>query len=876
LKIYLRTLFVFLACLFLFFISKQTLLLEHTIEYLNTTNGLILFSFTILLSGLLAYLILDKIRSHYKEKNKLFNQNIIDSLSEHIAVIDSKGTIISVNASWERFSQENEGKQEFIGTSYISACETNTDLPCTTQAKEASKGIQEVLSGRLPEFRMEYPCHSSLEDRWFLMSVTPIFFPDRGAVIAHFNITDRKKSEIALRKKEELLKTLGDNLPFGAVYQLVQKPDRSTQFVYISEGIERIFGVSSKDVMENANNLNRLIHPDDIEDLVKNENISAKTLTVFQMMFRQYDIWGNLKWVFCRSMPRKLEDGSVIWDGIVEDITELKLTRSELEKAKEQAEEANRYKSEFLASMSHEIRTPLNGIIGFTDLLMGTRLNQDQFLYMQTVSRSANSLLNIINDILDFSKIEAGKLELNIEKCNLNNIIQHSIDIIQIQKKNKSIEITTNIPSDQTILIWSDEIRLRQILINLLGNAIKFTENGNIELKVEILDRDCLTGMTAFYFSVKDTGIGIPKENQAKIFEAFSQGDATTTRRYGGTGLGLGISNKLLGLMGSKLELESEIGKGSNFYFSILTKSELEAKTISEEQNNAEVIPEPKQEGTRFLTNEAFKIIIAEDNDVNILLTKIIINQTLPSAIITEVSNGKQAVNAFQKEKPDIVLMDIHMPELDGYEATEEIRKMETGNRTPIIALTAGTSKHEIDKCFESGMDDFISKPIQKERFELILNKWLNVSLTPQPEPHDLDSNSEERFNRTKLMERLGGNSEEAIKNITVVAQKNLRNYITDSKSHWESNNLNGLKQLAHKLKGISLTLCFGKLATLSETLEKMEALAEENIHSLIQEIESEIYYLFSDLESMYPENSDRNTSKGIIRSKPEGPSFPR
>jgi CheY-like chemotaxis protein len=272
-------------------------------------------------------------------------------------------------------------------------------------------------------------------------------------------------------------------------------------------------------------------------------------------------------------------------------------------------------------------------------------------------------------------------------------------------------------------VIKGDKMRLRQILINLLGNAIKFTNKGFIELKIETLAVH-KNGTNTIRFSVIDTGIGIDKRNQEKIFEAFTQEDSTTTRRFGGTGLGLTISNKLLGLMKSKLNVVSELGKGSTFYFDVNFEVNDES-ILGIENNSTDHNLLLKNMGNLELKQDT-KILIVDDNSVNIFLSKILVKKILPNAIIYEAVNGLDAVNKYQEQTPDIILMDVQMPVMNGYEATEAIRKIENnGFRTPIIGLTAGVLLGEKEKCIDAGMDEYVSKPVVKETLENMFYKWL-------------------------------------------------------------------------------------------------------------------------------------------------------
>ncbi|WP_215226410.1 PAS domain-containing hybrid sensor histidine kinase/response regulator [Echinicola shivajiensis] len=642
---------------------------------------------------------------------------------------------------------------------------------------------------------------------------------------------------------------------------------------------------------------------------------------------------------------------------LTQDITEACLQREELKRAKVLAEQASIAKSEFLANMSHEIRTPLNGVIGFTDLVLKTELTETQAQYLSIVNQSGNSLLNIINDILDFSKIEAGKLDLDVDKNDLYELTNQASDIITYEVHRKGLEMLLNIDPDIPRYIWVDSVRLKQVLVNLLGNASKFTEKGEIELKLSPLGKANKNGEMAIRFSVKDTGIGIHPDKQNKIFKAFSQEDVSTTKKYGGTGLGLTISNSLLHMMGSKMNLVSELGKGSTFYFDLKVKcehgepmvwdEELDIKSIlivDDNENNRMILERmlelrgistvqakngfeaiqrlingekfdvilmdyhmPMMDGIETIRKirESFdqepiiflhsssddekivkacrelnvqlrlvkpiklrdmynslltinrkginkknqdqkveetsvlpsntKVLLVEDNSINMLLAKTVLENLSPGIKILEAFNGKEALEICSKELPDIILMDVQMPEMNGYEATAAIREKYHKNNILIIALTAGNIKGEKEKCLKAGMNDFIAKPFVEEDLVKLLEKWTvkPEEYTSSFKPSKAESMSD--FDVEQLKRLLGINEveNEMFQTILKSGVKELESSLQDIAQLSKDKNPQ-LTIAAHKLYGSSRSLRMEKLAELSGGIEKSGCKDFEDLNLIV------------------------------------------
>lgn len=809
--------------------------------------------------------------------------------------------------------------------------------------------LEAYLSGSVETYNITFRMVSKDgEIKWINSRGEALFDSNNRAfrmVGAHTDITKQKLFEDELLKEHSLFSQ-------GPVFTITWGPENGWPVRYVSENVTKILGYTPEEMKAGIFSYVDLIHPDDLERIGKEVNYyMSNDINFYEQSYRLKMKENEYRWFYDFTMIIRDKQNEVNEiRGYLFDQTHIKEMENKLLVAKLKAEEANRAKSDFLTNISHEIRTPLNSIIGFSDLLKKTELNEVQKEYIDNVFTSSISLLEIINDILDFSKIESGKFELNTTKCNVNTLLNETLQITTYIALKKNLEVLLDIDENVPDYFYVDIGRVKQILINILNNAVKFTEKGEVELKLSFKNVEKDRG--EFCFEIIDTGIGISKEDQKKLFSAFSQADTSSTRVFGGVGLGLTISNFLAEKMEGKLDFTSEIGQGSTFSFRFKTEYEyeenneilnnqnikkvllidnseraleiasklfdrmdisaytfdngLEAMALIKENNDVDMVfidydmpylnglnilnimkenfydffiskpivlltasqknrndfinyfedkklmvltkPMQKNHIIDCLNNlmeveeeanastahkdkeevvvsaDSKKILIAEDSNLNMKFINIIFREILPNSNLICAKDGVEALEKFKEEENiDMVVMDIQMPRMDGVEATRLIREYEKqkGNiYTPIIALTADITKGNKENCYKNGMDDFMPKPVEREKFVNMVHKYL-IDGAELVKENNIDE-EHKHFNKQSFMNRIDY-EQELFDELIADSLPMIEDYIENIRKSIENFDIDAVNKGAHKLKGISLNMSFEQLADCAGELMNVE-----------------------------------------------------
>ena len=625
----------------------------------------------------------------------------------------------------------------------------------------------------------------------------------------HNEIQERLKVEKALKNREEQLKQAQQMAKIGSL-----EYDYKTRKISLSENFNEILNLDNFKITDKFRHTNffEYLHEDDKVNLLKFYKETKGTYKDFEKEFRIVDKGGNLRYMIIKSKFQFNESNKPEkFIFTFQDITQQK-RNEQLKREVEIADHTAQIKQQLLANMSHEIRTPMTGIMGMSEFLLASPLNSEQRDYVSTIRKSSQSLLNIINDILSLSKLEAGKMKLIYKKFNFCNTINDVKALFIAHSKEKNIDLSIHCHQDIPKYIKADENRIKQVLTNLLSNALKFTDKGSISIKCAI--QKFLENKLLIKVEVIDTGIGIDKKDQNKLFSLFSQVDASLSRNYEGAGLGLSISRELVKLMGGEIGVVSEKGKGSNFWFTFFA----EKTGISDEPVKEEKTASLKELDLKL------KILYVEDMFVNQKVISMMLKNAGCEVIIA--NNGKEALEIFDETRFDLVLMDVQMPVMDGVEAVKQLRK-NYQDLPPVIGLSANALEGDAEKYIAEGMDDYLSKPVSKDMLlEKIIYWTVGEKVKPEHTFHEEEISMEENLPVLNsdtvdvIIEQASGNRE-IVHDIFTSFLQDIDDLIAETKKAIAENNFEAMKKAVHTIKGLCGTIGASQLHEISKKIDR-------------------------------------------------------
>jgi PAS domain S-box-containing protein len=730
------------------------------------------------------------------EEQRKFYEDILNNMPADISVFNSKHEYLFVNPMGIK---NDEIRRWIIGKRDEDYCILRKKPLKLAEARRAT--FNQVVSSKKTLEWEELNVLPDGEEQFVLRRWFPVVNKENKVTLVigyGIDITERKKFEEALITNEEKYRGIIENMNLG-----LMEMDRTHRIDFANQTLLKMTNLTMKQAK--GYDVTKFFSYESAKEVEYIKKLGIEGISKAYEI--QTKVKGKRGWWFISTAPKFSSSGDLVGSIIIcLDITNQKKLEHELIKSREQAELLSKAKDSFLANMSHEIRTPMNAIIGMGNQLAKTNLDEKQAFFLNTINTAAENLLVIINDILDLSKIKAGKLKVENISVKLHSLVNTVIQMLVHKAMEKGIALRLG-KFDPTLAqnLIGDPYRLTQVLLNLMSNGIKFTEKGHVELSCEVINDDA--NSQSVLFQVIDTGMGMEKEFVGKIFDQFSQEYESVSRKFGGTGLGMSICKELVELMGGDIVVESEKGLGTVVSFTIKFKKGIESLDAEAEIETL---------SSSLLENKI--ILVADDNDMNRLVASTILENY--GATIIEAANGEEAINAFNLNNPHLVLMDIQMPVMNGYEATQILRK--TGKVTPIIALTANAIIGEKEKCISAGMNDYIAKPYKEDEFVQKLVFWLNgEKLIKKTIPVEFEEEPQSLYDLTTLIELGKGNKAFLNKMLNLFCEQTPE-MINQMKRAYTDKDLVKLGALAHKLKPSIDNLNIHSLKTVIRTIETM------------------------------------------------------